>query len=72
MRPMLRITALTLIVLLVWCAAAAALLGIRIATNRLWNAEVAYLVVAATLIVAWKATHLFLRRANADLPYRPQ
>ncbi len=69
---MLRIAALTLLMLLIWCATAAALVGIRIATNKLWSAEVAYLAVAAILVTAWEATHLLLRRANADLPYRPQ
>jgi hypothetical protein len=69
---MLRIAALAFGALLIWCVATAALVGIRAATNKLWSAEVAYLVVAATLVTAWEATHILLRRGNADLPYRPR
>ena len=59
------------LVALLWTAAAVAVVAINARTNVLWNAQVAFVLVAAVIAAAWGATRTLLRRARLNLPYRP-
>jgi hypothetical protein len=60
------------LVALVWISTAVGMVVITATTNVLWNAQIAFLVVAAVIAAAWGATATLLRRTGLQLPYRPE
>ena len=67
---MVRIGTLALLALL-WAAVAVGVTLIARTTDVRWNAQIAYVLVAAAVLVAWRATDVILRRLGVDVPYRP-
>lgn len=49
------------LVALLWTTAAVAVVAINARTNVLWNAQVAFVLVAAVIAAAWGATRALLR-----------